>query len=81
MSDYAAGVSAEGVFNLAGNVYEWTADAYAFYKASANGEALDNPANPPLGQARMIGRGSCFLTEPHHTVTDRTVFPQIFDWG
>ena len=81
VDSHGIGKSVEGVYNLAGNVYEWTSDAYLPYKQAFGGGALDNPSNPPLGQQEMIGRGSCFFTEPTHTVTDRTVFAQIFDWG
>jgi len=82
VDDYEAGQSAEGVLNMAGNVYEWVRDQYEAYEPAPNGEALDNPHNPPsFGGAEVVGRGSCFFTEPEETVTERSVFPMDFDWG
>ena len=80
VNDYPGGQSAEGVFNLAGNVYEWVQDKYEPYEP--DGEVTDNPVNPPdFGGAEVVGRGSCFFTEPEHTTTERSVFPMDFDWG
>ena len=82
MDTHAAGASVEGVFNLAGNVYEWVEDAYDLYQPALSGEALVNPTNPPSSpDDDVVARGSCFFTEPVHTVAERTVFPQDFDWG
>ena len=82
VDDYPDGVSAEGVFNLAGNVYEWVEDAYDLYADSTESEPLINPSNPPeSADVQAVGRGSCFFTEPHHTVAERTIFDQTFDWG
>ncbi len=82
VDSHAAGQSAEGVYNLAGNVYEWVLDKYDLYQPAADGEALDNPVNPPdWGGAEVVGRGSCFFTEPEETVTERSVFEMAFDWG
>ena len=79
---HAEGASAEGVNNMAGNVYEWVRDKYDPYEPAPNGEALDNPVNlPDWGGAEVVGRGSCFFTEPEETVTERSVFPMDFDWG
>ncbi len=79
---HAAGTSPEGVFNLAGNVYEWVRDAYQPYEPAPDGEALENPVYPPTtADAKVIGRGSCFFTEPEETVTERSIFWKTFDWG
>ena len=75
--DYADGQSAEGVFNMAGNVYEWVEDKYELY--SDEDHSASNP--PDFGEAEVVGRGSCFFTEPEVTVTERSVFPMDFDWG
>jgi formylglycine-generating enzyme required for sulfatase activity len=76
------GQSVEGVFNLAGNVYEWVYDEYGLYEDRDDGTALVNPRNSPESASDdVIGRGSCFFTEPEHTVTDRSVFDMTFDWG
>ena len=82
VDSHGAGQSAEGVFNLAGNVYEWVQDRYDPYDPAPNGEVLENPTNPPdWGGAEVVGRGSCFFTEPTSTVTERSIFPMDFDWG
>ncbi len=82
VDSHAAGQSAEGVYNMAGNVYEWVQDRYDLYEGTDDGEALDNPVNlPDYGGAAVVGRGSCFFTEPEETVTERSVFSMEFDWG
>jgi len=82
VDDYAPGASPEGVYNMAGNVYEWVADGYTEYEATAEGEALDNPYYPPASDdADRIGRGSCFFTEPEHAVAERSILSPYFDWG
>lgn len=57
VGSYGAGVSAEGVFDLAGNVAEWTLDRYA--PAYEPGEAQD-PKGPGLGvqNLRVVRGGS-----------------------
>jgi len=76
------GVSVEGVYNMAGNVYEWVADAYTNYESTDDGEALENPTYPATSlEDDMVGRGACFFTEPEHTVSERSLFPLDFDWG
>ncbi len=81
VDSYHAGASPEGVLNMAGNVYEWVQDAYAVYESGPDGEALDNPSNPAGSGDDGVGRGSCFFTEPEHTVAERSIFPLDFDWG
>ena len=82
VNSHPAGASVEGVFNLAGNVYEWVVDAYAPYAPAPDGEALVNPVYPPpSAEAQVVGRGSCFFTEPERTVTERSLFDKTFDWG
>ncbi len=79
---YGDGRSVEGVYNLAGNVYEWVADAYAPYEVPADGSPRVDPLVPVTSDADpVVGRGSCAFTEPEHTVSERTVFEQAFDWG
>jgi formylglycine-generating enzyme required for sulfatase activity len=49
-----AGASVEGVCDLIGGVWEWTADAYGAYRA----EAAWNPAGPDHARARVVRGGS-----------------------
>ncbi len=82
VNSHPTGVSVEGVYNMAGNVYEWVRDAYAPYKPAAAGSALKNPSIAPTSaKSEVVARGSCFFTEPKDTVTDRSVMKMAFDWG
>lgn len=82
VDDYAAGRSAEGIYNLAGNVYEWVRDAYHPYQPTADGETLTDPVYPPKSaDVYVVARGSCFFTEPARTTTERSKMHQTFDWG
>lgn len=58
VGSYGAGVSAEGVFDLAGNVAEWTLDRYApAYEAA---EARD-PRGPGIGSSNLrVVRGGSY---------------------
>lgn len=79
---YAAGTSPEGVYNMAGNVYEWVRDAYTLYQPGPGGEPLVDPVFPPTSaDAQLVARGSCFFTEPTRTTSERSLFAWTFDWG
>jgi formylglycine-generating enzyme required for sulfatase activity len=54
--NYARGASPYGIMDLAGNVYEWTADWYddKYYASSPR----NNPTGPSTGQARVVRGGS-----------------------
>ncbi len=78
VDSHPTGQSVEGVYNMGGNVYEWVADAYTEYSDGPE----DNPLFPPeTAQTQVVGRGSCFFTEPVNTVTERYIFNMQFDWG
>ena len=79
VDSYPDGVSAEGVFNLAGNVYEWVSEPYGEYAPMADSQ----PAAATAGAAPVlrIGRGGCFLSRGGYSSTDRTTFAPDFDWG
>ena len=71
MSDQSAdGQSAEGVFNLAGNVYEWCSDQYdeEYYKSSP----ATNPRGPEGGGERVVRGGDYQETRAGVRTTHRT---------
>ncbi len=82
VNKYGAGKSVHGIYNLAGNVYEWVRDAYHPYEHTAAGETLVDPVYlPKTSDVQVIARGSCFFTEPQQTVTERSKMHMTFDWG
>ncbi|MBZ0272793.1 formylglycine-generating enzyme family protein [bacterium] len=61
-----AGVSAEGVRHLSGNVAEWVADRFApaYYDAARFPDNGDNPRGPAVGD-RYVVRGGSFMSPPY----------------
>jgi formylglycine-generating enzyme required for sulfatase activity len=50
-----------GLYDVAGNVWEWTADANGLYRA----DAVTDPGGPASGQARIV-RGGSFGDDPEN---------------
>ncbi|MBK8241236.1 MAG: SUMF1/EgtB/PvdO family nonheme iron enzyme [Deltaproteobacteria bacterium] len=66
------GRSQQGLFDLAGNVFEWTADAYAPYPGA------DAPADADAGKRRVI-RGGAFNSFQPQFADPALRFPQDAD--
>jgi eukaryotic-like serine/threonine-protein kinase len=60
VGSFPAGASAHGVMDLAGNVWEWTADWYAPYTA----DGVTDPKGPPTGTLRVARGGDYFGYQP-----------------
>ncbi len=60
VGSFPAGASAHGVLDLAGNVYEWTADWYAPYTE----DPAKDPKGPEKGTERVARGGGFFSTDP-----------------
>jgi formylglycine-generating enzyme required for sulfatase activity len=54
VGSFPKGASSDGVLDLAGNVWEWTADWYAPYEEAAS---VDDPRGPAEGQERVVRGG------------------------
>jgi formylglycine-generating enzyme required for sulfatase activity len=57
---FASGQSLSGIYEMAGNVWEWVADWYdpAYYAQSSP----DNPGGPPEGEEKVVRGGSWYDT-------------------
>ncbi len=55
---YESGVSPYGVYDLAGNVWEWVADWYAADYYAALGDGARNPQGPAGGDSRVLRGGA-----------------------
>jgi serine/threonine-protein kinase len=56
---HEGGATPEGVFDMAGNVYEWTLGVYAPYDPRRGGDIVD-PSQP-----RMVARGGSWHSQPN----------------
>ena len=60
MDQYRRGVTAEGVWDLAGNVWEWCLDWYGKYPGAPQ---PSDPTGPTEGEYRVL-RGGSFYSAP-----------------
>jgi formylglycine-generating enzyme required for sulfatase activity len=60
VGSFPGGASASGVLDLAGNVWEWTADWFAVYPDAA----VVDPKGPPTGTLRVVRGGDFTGTQP-----------------
>jgi formylglycine-generating enzyme required for sulfatase activity len=58
VDDYASGVSPYGVYDMAGNVWEWVADLYDEKYYSSLSDTAKNPLGPTMGEFRVVRGGS-----------------------
>ena len=60
VGSFPAGASAHGILDMAGNVWEWTADWFGPYSA----DPLQDPKGPATGTKRVMRGGDFFGYEP-----------------
>ncbi len=75
VTDYINGISAFGLFNMAGNVQEWVADWYGFDYYTRSPQA--NPTGPEAGLQKVLRGGSwdtgpLFLRSVHRRSAEPT---------
>lgn len=60
---YPSGASPFGVFDMSGNVWEWTADRYAGYSDNQGSSIVENPTGPsgPSDITARVNRGGSWL--------------------
>ena len=64
VTNYPAGVSPFGVFNMSGNAWEWVSDFYGPY----SGLPTNDPAGNPAGSLHIL-RGGGWSSEPKNATT------------
>ena len=77
VGSYESGKSPNGIYDIAGNVWEWVADFYSgtYYLNSP----LSNPLGPDSGQGRVLRGGSWYDTADLVRTTIRLLEPNPVD--
>jgi sulfatase modifying factor 1 len=68
VGSYSKGASPFGVYDVAGNVSEWTAD---WYSESLSGGDLQNPKGPGSGRTKVLRGGGWYGAAERLTTTKR----------
>jgi formylglycine-generating enzyme required for sulfatase activity len=71
VGSYESGVSPYGVYDMAGNIWEWTADWYGEGYYATLGEDARNPQGPSEGETRVLRGGSWFILDSNVRSADR----------
>ena len=73
---YEIGKSPYGIYDMAGNVWEWVADLYQenYYE----GSPLSNPLGPQVGDYHVMRGGSWFNYNEHMRVSNREGYPATY---
>jgi formylglycine-generating enzyme len=71
VGSFPIGVSAEGVYDLAGNVAEWTADLYDSSAWKDHAAGVANPPAPKEGKDRVFRGGSYYYSAIKARCSDR----------
>ena len=78
VGSFKAGASPYGVYDMAGNVWEWVADWYGIYFQTANS---DNPTGPASGDGRVLRGGSWNNASDFIRTTNRAWYAPVGPWG